>query len=115
MFMSKSVFLACALVLGSLALTGCKTKIDGSKVEDAIKSGVKEKVGAEMKSVTCPKDVEAKAGDSFECKGSAATGEELVFLVTEKDDQGNVDWKVKSVNGQIAPAAASAGPSAGGG
>lgn len=95
-----------------LGLVGCKGKIDGQKVEEAIKSGMMEKIKVELKTISCPKDLEIKSGGEFECTGEAKDGEKLVFAVSQTDDQGNVNWKVKSVNGEAAPSGAAPSASA---
>jgi len=101
-----------ALFLGICvaALSGCTKKLDGSQVEENIKTNMKAQTGTEMKSVECPKDIEAKSGATFECKAAATSGEDIVVLVTQDDDQGKFTWKVKTVNGKAPTAGASAAP-----
>lgn len=111
--MNNSVTRSFAIValFTTLGLVGCKGKIDGEKVEGAIRSGMLEKLKVEMKSLSCPKDLEAKAGGEFECTGEAKDGDKLVFAINQTDDQGNINWKLKSANGE-AVGAGSASPSA---
>lgn len=97
------------LVLLAVGVAGCGKKIDGPKLEEAIKTGIHDQVkGAEVKSMSCPTDVEAKAGGTFECKGEDKDGTQLVVAVKITDDDGKVSWEIKSAKkpgGDTAPAA----------
>ena len=101
--MKYSFVSAASAALLVLSLAGCKKQIDNVKVEDSIKAGLKAQVGSAPKSITCPKDIPAKAGTAFECKGQTGEGQDMVVTVTIKDDEGTVNWKVTSVAGQTAP------------
>ncbi|MCW5801422.1 MAG: DUF4333 domain-containing protein [Deltaproteobacteria bacterium] len=76
-----------AVVLATVALTGCKKQIDAAKGEKLLSEPI-DKAGFKVK-VTCPKDIEIKEGGTFDCE---ATGEDGTFKinVTMKDDEGNV-------------------------
>lgn len=88
---ARNVLLPVAL----LALGGCGITLDIAGVEKSIHDGVVEQLGLEMTSVTCPPVRRAaKAGDTFECTGKPAIGGSLHVQVTQKDDQGNIEWKV---------------------
>jgi hypothetical protein len=78
-------------VLAAVALSACGAKeIDDKKAEDFIAKSVREQVGAEVKSVTCPTGLTAKKGEKFECTVTGSDGTTGKTTVTEKDDQGNV-------------------------
>lgn len=89
----------------ALSLGGCTPKIDGEKAEAAIKTGFKTQTGQELKTLTCPRDVVAKANATFPCKGQTTDGTDVVITVTIKDEAGNVAWEVTSVGGQTGSAA----------
>lgn len=79
------------LCAAALALTACgSTSLDLDKAEALIADAVVEQVGADVDSVTCPEDVEADPGGTFECEVTAADGTRGQALVTQKDDEGNV-------------------------
>lgn len=85
-----------------LALVACGPgKLDMEKIKSSVQSGVSSQLGLKVDSVTCPTEVEAKAGGTFSCtvKTSDLT-EELPVEVTQNDDKGNVTWKSKY---EIAP------------
>ncbi len=63
-------------------------------LETGISDQVKKDTGAKEVKVTCPDEVEAKAGGTFECDVDA-DGNTATFLITQKDDNGNVRWEVK--------------------
>lgn len=51
---------------------------------------------AEVSSISCPADLEIKAGTTFDCEAEAAEGTFLVG-VTVKDDAGNLGFQTKGV------------------
>ncbi len=102
--MQKSTLVPTLLAAAvALSFAGCKPRIDGEKAETAIKAGVKAQTGEDLKSLTCPRDLEAKADATFECKGLSSEGAVVIITVTIKDTDGNVAWKLTSVGGQTAP------------
>jgi hypothetical protein len=78
------------LALTAVVLGGCSKTIDSPKAERFIAKSVREQVGADVKSVSCPSDITAKKGDTFECTVTGADGTSGKAVVTEKDDEGNV-------------------------
>ncbi len=80
------------LLLVLLFVTACKFGLNTKKLEGLITSSCKAK-GLELTSVQCPKRSEKK-GDTFDCTGTTADGQALVFHVTQTDSKGNVDWKL---------------------
>ena len=87
------IVLSLAAVLTVPALGGCKSKLDGKKLETAITDGMKGQ-GIPTKSVTCPSDREAKKGDTFDCDAVTEAGDKVKVKIEQTDDQGNVNWKV---------------------
>ncbi len=80
-----------ALVAG-LALASCgETTIDSDKGERFIRGVVVEQVGARVGSVACPDDVATKKGGTFTCSVVGADGSRGDVLVTQRDDDGNVN------------------------
>jgi hypothetical protein len=85
------------------------TKLDGflslPKVEDAIKQA-----NNGLTAVDCGSGAKkiraAKAGDTFECKATAADGSAHPFVVTVKDADGNIAFAPKDAGGQEQPAPA---------
>ncbi len=93
---ARNILLSVAL----LALGGCGITLDIGAVEKSIQDGIEQQLELAMKSVTCPKESRAaKAGDTFECTGQPEIGGSLSVQVTQKDDQGNIDWKVLKSTG----------------
>lgn len=89
--------LACApailLVPGCSFSTGGDT-LDSDKLEREIAKGIKEQLSIDA-TVTCPDDVKLTAGDVFECEASSS-GSTATVTVTQRDDKGNVDWKLNA-------------------
>ena len=77
----------------ALALLGCKNNLDATKIEGAITDGMKAKEVTPT-SVKCPADRALKAGDKFECDAVLPGGTAAKVHVEQKDDQGNITWKL---------------------
>lgn len=92
-------YAALALALGTaLTLTACKTQIDHTKIEESIRTTFKEQVkDTNLKTVTCPSGIEAKAQGTFECKAVEENGANATITVTMTDDAGSITWKVTAV------------------
>ena len=75
-----------------LAAAGCGG-IDTDKAEAEIEKGIREQTRVREVKVDCPDDVEAKKGDTFECRATGE-GESARVSVTQQDDEGNIRWKL---------------------
>jgi len=76
-----------------LALTGCDRPIDTDQLQDEIAKNVKQQVGVTVK-VTCPKDVDAKKGKTFDCLVKESTGAVATAKVTLTDDKGGFAYDI---------------------
>ena len=90
--------LAVALVLaglcaGTFAACG-DAQIDSGKAEAAVKRGLTRQTGIEIESVSCPDDVKVERGGRFRCEAVARDGDRAQVLVTQRDDDGTVTWRV---------------------
>jgi type 1 fimbria pilin len=85
-----------AAAAGALALAGCRATINTEDLEGQIKQGVEAQTDVTVRSVECPEDVAPEAGATFECTATADDGSTATITVTQKDDQGNVDWEITS-------------------
>jgi len=86
---------AAALAAALLAATGCGTaNLDPSRLEKDIKSGIAQRTGLQITSVSCPNDVKAKKGATFRCAVTTAKGERATVEVTQEDDNGRVRWRL---------------------
>ena len=75
----------------SLAVLGCgETVIDGGKLTKFVGKTVSDQAGVRVKSVTCPEDVKAKKGGTFNCTVLAKDGTKGAVKVVQNDDKGNV-------------------------
>ncbi len=86
--------LAIALLV-ALPVAGCGTsKLNVDQAETEIESGLKQQLKLQTVDVSCPEEVEIKAQSTFQCsvKGDGETG---TVAVTQKDDQGNISWKLQ--------------------
>ncbi len=83
-----------ALPLAALALGACgTTKIDNEKAASEMEKGLKRQLGLKQVSVTCPKDIEAKKGDKFDCQVRAGKAKAKI-VATQRDDKGNIRWQL---------------------
>jgi uncharacterized protein DUF4333 len=79
-----------------LLLTSCTKTLDTAKLESEITKGIEQQTDFTVKSIDCPEDRKAKAGDTFTCKVTATDGSTGTVKVTQKDDEGNVRWELES-------------------
>jgi hypothetical protein len=83
---------ALALVLST---AGCgQSKLNTAKLESQIKTTLSDRTGFPIKSVSCPRDVEAKKGARFRCTVTTGRNERVPVNVTQDDDKGGVTWKL---------------------
>lgn len=82
-----------ALVIGCHAEASCGSKkLDTDKAEKVLTDALAKATGM-TPTVTCPEDVDIKAGAIFQCE--AKLGEAVgAFRVTQKDDKGNVSYEL---------------------
>ena len=86
---SRTSTLIALLALAAL-VAGCGTKtLKKGEIEGFVEKTAKEQ-GVAVDSVDCPDDVEAKKGESFECKVKATGGKEADISVQQTSDDGNV-------------------------
>jgi uncharacterized protein DUF4333 len=93
--MTRYRLLVPLLAAGALAASGCGDKtLDTGKLEGKIKDGIEKQAGVKIKAVACPEDVKVKKGDTFNCKATTSSGQTANVKVTQKDDEGNVNYQV---------------------
>jgi hypothetical protein len=80
----------------ALAAGGCKKTIDKDKAEKTI--GDQLRAHGMNPTVTCPEGRKVKAGDVFTCTVVEPEAGTVTITVTQKDDEGNVEW---SSDGQL--------------
>jgi hypothetical protein len=88
-----------ALVLAlasAVAMSACSKQLKMDTVKTSIASGLASKLGLEFDAVNCPDTRDIKTGDTFACTAVVKGGGELPVTVTQKDDQGNIVWKLTS-------------------
>lgn len=90
--------LVLSMLASTIALAGCERNINIEEIETLIQTGLLEQIKVKFASVTCPKPRPMKGGDEFDCKAVAETGGDLTVKVTQKDDTGNISWKL--MNGE---------------
>jgi len=89
-----------ATLLALVVLGACGISLDIAGVEKSVQDGIAQQLDLAMSSVTCPSESRAaKAGDTFECTGKPEIGGSISVQVTQKDDLGNIEWKVLKSTG----------------
>ncbi|MTD45426.1 DUF4333 domain-containing protein [Conexibacter sp. W3-3-2] len=92
-------FAVSLLAVAALGLGGCSAEVstgktvNTDKAEESIGASLSEQLGGTV-TVTCPDDVEAKKGDTFTCDAKGSDGRTGTVNVTQKDDDGNISWKL---------------------
>lgn len=83
------------LAAGAATLGACgESRIDAGKAEAAIGRDLARKTGLAIASVSCPEDVKVERGDTFRCRAVARNGDRASVLVTQRDDEGTISWRV---------------------
>ena len=83
------------LAVGAAVLAGCgDAKIDAGRTEAAIQRDLARQTGLAIASVDCPDDVKVERGGSFRCRAVARNGDRATVLVTQRDDDGTITWRV---------------------
>ncbi len=98
-----------------LALVGCTKTLDLESAEESFATRIEDETGVSLASVTCPEDVVAEQGSTFECRATADDGTEIDLTVRQTDGEGNVSFDEpllhtpeaeRSLAGQLGPGAA---------
>jgi hypothetical protein len=90
-------------VVAALSLTPLAgaDELDMDAVVKSIREGLAEQLAVSVQKVDCPEAREMKAGDVFDCTAGVEDVGRLTVAVTQKDVQGNVDWKVTKTVGLL--------------
>ena len=87
---------ALVAVAAAPTLAACgNQQLNTEKLETEIESGIERQTDVQIRSIECPKR-EVKAGDRFTCKATATDGDTADVTVTQRDDKGNVRWRLGS-------------------
>lgn len=91
-----------ALAAAVLVAAGCTKTLDTSNLETTLATQLESQLGVSGLTVSCPNNVKVQADAAFQC---TATGPAASFTVTvtQKDDRGNVTWKVSDVSTSATP------------
>lgn len=86
-----------AATLSLLALTalaaGCGASVlDTAQVNERIAAQIEQQTGAEVASVTCPSDVEAKDGGTFTCAVTGTDGSKASIAVAQTSGDGDLSF-----------------------
>jgi hypothetical protein len=86
--------LSAIAVAAAGTFSACGTqRLDTTKLEPKIESGIEQQTRVRIRSIECPQR-EIKAGDTFTCKATAINGDTANVKVTQQDDKGNVRWRL---------------------
>ena len=83
-----------AFVVGCLVtLAACSNTLDPVQLESEIAGQLEERLPGAPWAVTCPEEVEARAGATFYCSARSA-GQGFSIEVTQENDEGSVTWRI---------------------
>ena len=89
---SLSALAAVALAIVGVAGCGGSGTLDATRIEKAIEVSVAQQRHI-LSIAVCPTGVTRQAGRQLTCTATLASGRQFSFLVTEKDDKGNVHYQ----------------------
>jgi hypothetical protein len=83
-----------ALGLAAVAMTGCggSGTLDATRIEKAIEVSTAQQRHV-LSIAVCPTGIARQTGKRFTCTATIANGQQFRFLVTEKDDKGDVHYQ----------------------
>jgi hypothetical protein len=85
------------VAVSMLVVTGCTFSAGGNLdiggLEEEIASGIEDQTGTAV-TVDCPDEVKIEAGNTFDCTATDESGTTGTVRVTQKDDEGNVEWEL---------------------
>jgi len=85
-------FAAPAAVAAALLLVGCgDTVIDAKKAREALAEDVERKTGVEVRSVSCPTDVEVFPGEEFTCRVVSRDGRTADVVLRIRNFEADVE------------------------
>jgi hypothetical protein len=90
-----------ALAALSLTPLAGADELDMDAVVKSIREGLAEQLAVSVQKVDCPEARQTKAGDVFDCAARVEDVGRLTVAVTQKDDDGNVAWKVTKTAGLL--------------
>ena len=70
--------------------------LDTDGFEDELADQLQVQTGSGAK-VVCPAEVEIGSGVTFDCTAEMVSGDVLTIRVTQRGDQGNLEWEVTNV------------------
>lgn len=90
---SRSTRVAVVAML-AVAAAACTKTLDTDGLETQLQTDIERQTDSTITAVDCPEDVDVAAGETFECTAEEESGATFTIEVTQRDDQGNVDWAV---------------------
>jgi hypothetical protein len=90
----RRLLLVPLVLVPALVAFGCSKQIDTGKAERSIKAGLATKTsdGLRIASVSCPKGIDVKKGNTFMCTVRGSNGKTAQVTVVQRDDKGNVTY-----------------------
>jgi hypothetical protein len=91
-----SLWALATLGLAIVGVAGCggSGTLDPTRIEKAIEVSVAQQRHV-LSIAVCPTGVTRQAGRQFTCTATVASGSQFSFLVTEKDNKGNVRYQAR--------------------
>jgi hypothetical protein len=75
-------------------LAACGSKVlNTDRAEKEIAKGLKAQLHLKSVTVSCPGDVKAKKGDTFNCTAKSG-GKTARIAVVQEDDNGRISWRL---------------------
>lgn len=90
---------AWAVAAMTFAALACTRSLDTKKAQEVIKTGAAAK-GVTLTDVSCPASVKAEKGAGFTCNSKSADGDAITWDCTQKDDDGDFDFRSTQVMDQ---------------
>ena len=99
---SRAARVALVFVL-AMAAAACSKTLKIDELEPQLAEQLNSQLDTTGITVDCPSDVKAETGATFDCTATLPNGDTITIEVTQRDDNGNVSWKVVDASASASP------------
>jgi len=94
---ARTVRLMAAATL-ALATAACTKTLDSGGLESTLQEQLTRETASTITSVDCPDEIKVEAGGTFECTVTEESGTTFTLSLTQTDDEGHVNYRIKDAS-----------------
>ena len=85
------------------AAAACTKSLDSDGLETMLQEQLTRETASTITAVDCPDEIKVETGGTFECTVTEESGTTFTLSLTQTDDQGHVNYKIKDASPGPAP------------